>query len=99
MITRLEVRCCCQPRRLLGWLEIDGAAWDGRVVRLVVAVAAPWTVRRPPETPTLQLQHRVVSLPVAWFSEPGQPRRLALKSEETPIETLRRIPGFTEAPQ
>jgi hypothetical protein len=43
-----------------------------------------------------------VILPVALFQDhnifTGQrDRHLALKSEETPLETLRRIPGFVEA--
>lgn len=42
-----------------------------------------------------------VALPVAEIRLPGGVSRPALKSEETPIETLRLIPGFvenTEAP-
>lgn len=97
----LEVRCCCQPRRLLGWL----AAPERPEVGLKVTFAV-----RPERS--LQFAHNppqrgggwTVSLPIERFAESrigvdGSEHRahgLAFKSEETPVETLRRIPGFIE---
>jgi hypothetical protein len=41
--------------------------------------------------------HDLVSLPISLIEHPGGVVALAYKSEETPLETLRRIPGFIEA--
>lgn len=87
----MEVRCCCQPKKLLGWIAVPDETQLGDCVAFSVierigtseAVAAP-----------SYLSARVI-LPVAEFMN-GDDRHLALKSEETPVATLRRIPSFIE---
>jgi hypothetical protein len=98
--TMMEVRCCCQPRKLLGWLPVvDRLRAEGRGVRFVI----------PPQFAGGRMTDvQVVNLPIAMFVssqcvstadgiEDVSDRHLALKSEETPIEILRRIPGFQDA--
>lgn len=79
---RVEVRCCCQPQKLRGHIDVPpGAAVPGRPYR--------W--------PLLFYDGHVawVELTFAMFSPgPGSRPYIALKSEDVPIETLRRIKGF-----
>lgn len=100
----LEVRCCCQPQKLLGWLPVPAS------VELGVGVVVQFTVRergvewtldrrsaedeRPFTFRTVPAEH--ISLPVARV-DTGHSTWLAFKSEETPLVQLRRIPGFVEA--
>lgn len=94
---RLEVRCCCQPTKLLGYLPlppgVEPAA--GKTVRFC------WNVRNAGEwvafglvTPTVLHEIR---LPIERIENGTGYAWLAFKSEETSIETLRQIPGFLEA--
>lgn len=96
---RLEVRCCCQPQKLLGWLIVPDHVRDGSVVSFVVS-PAHWVRETLDSAPSFQPADRI-DLPVATFgtyTQDGAPvRRRALKSEEIPIARLRRIPGFIEA--
>lgn len=97
-LRRVEVRCCCQPKRLLGWLPVDELKiWEGSKVRFLVAPAR--TFRELGAAPISELAVSTLELPIltACLPDADGGRRLALKSEETPIETLRRIPGFVEA--
>jgi len=90
---RLEVRCCCQPRKLLGWLDVpERLAKAGTVIRFVVDEG----LRDQNGAP----HYSQLALPVEWYRLSWAANaQLALKSEETPIEVLRRIGGFTENPE
>jgi len=94
---KVEVRCCCVPQKLLGWLDVEPE-------RIVVGNVVQF--RTPPSAGPVTFLHEGfetfrlepgerVALPVAAISS-GTASWLALKSEETPLETLRRIPGFIE---
>lgn len=75
----MEVRCCCKPRALYGWLPVGPSA-----------ESQTWT--------WLCHDGTHITLPVALLLD-GADTRLALKSEETPIERLRMIEGFIENTQ
>ncbi len=85
MTKRMEVRCCCVPQKLLGWLDVmEGARQYAFTVNEPVRVSS-WPA----------IKFRRIVLPVAKINV-GSETYLALKSEETPIEILRMIPGFVE---
>lgn len=81
---KAEVRCCCTPRKLLGWLEVPTLDAD-RVVFWLRFAMDRW--EDPP---------RRIELPIAEFIDERKERRRAIKAEGVPIELLRRIPGFIE---
>jgi hypothetical protein len=103
---RIEVRCCCQPTKLLGWIDVARQVKDGDVLIFPLASRDGGRDLLPLAEPFAVEQLR---LPVATFSnvvliakgtddvDVIRTRRIAIKSEETPVETLRRIPGFEEA--
>ena len=86
-MTRMEVWCCCKPEKLLGWLPVVTGQRSYRRV-IVSRQAGPF------EEPAID--QTTVELPVARIFHGGE-SYLALKSEETPIETLRLLPDFVEA--
>jgi hypothetical protein len=105
---RIEVRCCCQPTKLLGWMDVSRHVKEGDVLTFPLATraaAAASGLSQMPESVTVEQ----LRLPVAVFQdvvligrggddvEEVRTMHLAIKSEETPIETLRRIPQFDEA--
>lgn len=98
---RIEVRCCCVPKKLLGWLEApEELVFEGSVLSFRI----PPRCFQPVGQPLVFERAIDVRLPVAMFEagylgqllSGGGERHLALKSEETPIELLRRVPGFVE---
>lgn len=91
----IEVRCCCQPQKLLGWLPRPPNVRVGTAFIFRVAEPYDRTLKGYDDPKTFRTTS--VYLPVALF-EPGggaEPYP-ALKSEETPLETLRQIRGFRE---
>lgn len=117
---KVEVRCCCDPGKLLGWIELKVPALrEGDVFKfplsdaprsteeLVLGVARfQQPMEQGPEALSLPVAHFTVYQPARGFGFFGAllgdtrylERGLALKSNDAPIETLRRIPGFVEAP-
>jgi len=93
---QIEVRCCCQPQKLLGWLPVPDGVKPGQMIKFTVTPAR-WVLESFESEPA-HLPADVIALPVATFSYGFDHRSLALKSEETPLERLRLIPGFVEAP-
>lgn len=100
-----EIRCCCDPGLLLGHVQLErDRLVEGDVITLclrpVVSLRPFWEQRD---------DHLFVAIPAETLRLPvalacGIDRRtgegfrgLAIKSNDTPIETLRRIQGFTEA--
>jgi hypothetical protein len=100
MIIRVEVRCCCQPQKLLGWLPVDEQrVIAGSVVTFEIPPmrhAGSWRFKRTPSD-TYLLADRL-TLPLERFTDTDGHTRIVFKSEETPIATLRRIPGFVDVP-
>ena len=89
---KLEVRCCCVPNKLLGWLDWPERA--GEVWRFNLLSEIP---KMPIEEMPIEIPNETVILTVARYQEPVTGRRyLAIKSEDVPLERLRKIPGFVE---
>lgn len=97
---RLEVRCCCQPQKLLGWLTVPYVV-PGRDV----------LIKRPDGTVTA-LPVQMISMPMFSVSEDvlrealeslrlGEPVRMlnypAIKAEGMTVDQLRDVPGFVAA--
>jgi hypothetical protein len=97
----LEVRCCCQPAKLLGWIELPETPTLGARVNFALAPAlgAQQEKSAPLELVSLtwgswtSTRDTIVDeRTITRIVEQG----VAFKSNDTPIETLRRIKGFTE---
>lgn len=90
---KLEVRCCCVPTKLLGWLAVPLYAVERR--EIVVALGPVNGFFDEGQNNTI----RTVRLPIEMirdFDVHGPDNYLAIKSNETPIEDLRKIQGFRE---
>jgi len=110
---RVEVRCCCDPGKLLGWVDLPGVPHVNEGDRFVFRLNADRLLQAKPASPYLEsaLMGRVekLELSVAFWHQwhealdvcGGAARTmiggLAFRSDDTPIETLRRIIGFQEA--
>jgi len=88
----IEVRCCCQPEKLLGWLPTPDRLYCGGRVTYVIPPRVDGPVLR---GFTIQ-PAAVVVFEVAMVRAKDSSEWLALKGDETPLELLRRIPGFQE---
>lgn len=81
---RVNVRCCCDPERVLGAFDLsDRLAQIGQTVR--------WPIR------LVNGDVETLALPIARVAWGNGRVELAIKSNDTPIETLRQLPGFIEA--
>lgn len=105
-VVRAEIRCCCDPGRLLGTVLVNESVLAaGKTVRFALEHFG----ERSPYFDDCG-QKEEIELPIGrwsqtstsydteqqsevWKHEGG----VAIKSNDTPLETLRRIPGFTEA--
>ncbi len=98
---RYEVRCCCDPGKLLGWVDLP------RELQLKEWHTFLWVEGGsylPGESVPAATAHRLrlqldqwskAHDPISLFGE--GPERLAFRSDDTPIETLRQLREFTEA--
>lgn len=103
-MVELEVRCCCQPQKLLGYLQVEkrlvhrgGVVHLQRRVLQMGAAVSPRTLDV--SVPVLTDIERL-TLPIEEFFKPDAipPRWLAIKAEGVTLETLRRFrPQFREA--
>ncbi len=85
----VEVRCCCDPGKLLGWVAVDT---DDVTVR--VGASVNFLVTRPAQwLPTLDSMPSMIEYVTLTFARltTGQ---LALKSNDIPIEKLKRITSW-----
>lgn len=108
----LEVRCCCRPDALLGWLPVsDRLAFKGAVLRLPLKPVQPTGWGRSPwpgddAGDALPSSQAAPAAAMAVLSVdrlgspygPGTGSILAVRSDDTPLDVLRRVPGFTENP-
>jgi len=88
----VQVRCCCDPGRLLGWVPLPfGARREpGVLVSFKLPIVLEW--RPLPESPVVR-DPGVVQLELAEYAQ-GEERGLAFKSNDLPLEQLQAIPGF-----
>lgn len=89
----LPLHCCCDPALRLGWVprppQVDGP-------RSVIFVAGH--VAKDLLTGEVHYPERIYT-EVAWLVNDFTPKgkgRLAVKSNDVPIETWRKVPGFIE---
>jgi hypothetical protein len=97
MLHKVEVRCCCIPRKLLGWIEINktpemGDKWQFPLDIKTEGQQVPYYSI--PINPHMPVKHRTITLGIEGINLSKD--RMAFKSDETPIEDLRRIFNFTE---
>ncbi len=95
----LEVRCCCDPGKLLGYLQLpDDQCRPGKRLRYHVVELPPpglaWRLDAG-ELPATNVAREVV-LSVEHLAGAGG-WYLAVKSNDYPPETLQRVPGFRAA--
>lgn len=79
----MEVRCCCDAGKLIGWLPDLRRAYE-RFVRFDIVTA--------------ERELKTIALEIADIHTSADPEgHLAYKSRDYPIEWLRTIEGFVEA--
>lgn len=94
-MTRLEVRCCCHPRKLLGYLRLHDR--DVHPGDLVFDVRLTPLVFGAPKAMQLGAGVSRVVLTIGHVTK-GDRVWLAVKSNDTPIELLRKVPTFEALP-
>lgn len=94
----VEVRCCCEPMKLLGYLPVPDRTpiAPGVSVKFLLPPRAASSLR----SASWRLFERpeILTLTITPYGRGDMSEGLAFKSDDTPIETLRRIPNFLEAP-
>lgn len=104
-IVRAEIRCCCDPGKLLGTVPvpadsvIPGAVFLFRLspVGEQSSLLDDVAIKISGETLELPLEEYRTVVDHPDGRHPDIVFGLAIKSNDTPIETLRRISGFVEA--
>jgi len=106
MIVPVEVRCCCEPGKLLGWLQLpQELVVEGRVLHFAFYKAPtldpgellPSTTSRVEVRATVRRFERTYQLqiPDSWTYEPTQRVcYLALDSGHQPLDVWRNVRGF-----
>jgi len=94
---RMEVRCCCQPKKLLGTVEVPNGtkANDLLVFPLMTMMDVHWGA--PYESPEVGVSLDTLRLQCKTFVPQGRSGYPAVKAEGVSLDTLRRIPSFEEA--
>lgn len=85
---RREVRCCCQPQKLLGWMDVREDATE---------IVFPILRNMPLIHFNDSVSYDRVVLRIAKIVHSDEKSYLAIRAEDIPLETLRRLPGFIEA--
>lgn len=91
---RLEVRCCCQPQKLLGWMNVPHAERGRYVVAkrrtmTNLSFSQYWA-----QAPRVRSEEK--ALPLDVYSAPGEAPRLAVKAEGLELPHL--VEWFGPAP-
>ena len=97
-VDRIEVRCCCDPAKLLGTVPCPNPRpRAGERITFLLRARHPYgdpaRGDERVECVTLEIQHWSRYFAYACELESG----LALKSDDTPLDTLRRIHGGLDA--
>jgi hypothetical protein len=88
---RLNVRCCCQPQKIVGTLEVHSLA------RLQnIYIAQPLSIMENP-TPVMAVTSATIELR-DFCDGSKMTSELAVYSDDRPIEFWRQLKGFEEAP-
>lgn len=86
----LPVHCCCDPGLRLGWVPTPASMKGPGDVRFVAGYPAKDLL-----TNEVHYPERIFT-EVAWLEFDGEERMLGVKSNDVPIETWRKVPGFIE---
>jgi len=92
MDMKLEVRCCCDPMKLMGWIPVP---YEGQNIPRSIRI--PLLMERARPIAGLATQNSDIVMLVERFAYGEAARALAFKADGIPVETLRRIQGFVEA--
>lgn len=93
----VEVRCCCDPDLLIGWINAPIATLrPGQVVSFPLKVESP-TPRRYSDPPEYCATFEACDLEVGQITRADGETRLAFNSKEMPLDQLRRVVGFRSA--
>lgn len=84
----LEVRCCCEPKKLLGWLPVQYPYMTH--VRYWLPEKVPFTDAH------IGGEGKYIEMPLCEYAGEDLVVYRAVKSEGIPIELLRAIPAFKE---
>jgi hypothetical protein len=96
---RLEVRCCCKPEKLMGWLCVTEEQVTRRRINVPV-LNTYLSMRRfqvPHNSDPVTFPIAELALSIADINRHGH-RYLAIKGDETSINTFERVPGFERNP-
>jgi hypothetical protein len=97
-----EVRCCCQPDKLLGWFEVSAQERAAAMTQGYFEVklpsdeptTVPWIMRQKAHSEPGPVIVRTVK--VQKISVPDKGSYLAIYGEDHPIEYWRDFPTFLE---
>lgn len=95
---RLEVRCCCQPQKLLGYLQVSPNELACGYIRRAKLTAAAFST--PESFAPEAVNVEIVTLPIAYIIPPrsGWERAYkAVKAEGKTPEELRHLQGWEDA--
>lgn len=102
MMVEVEVRCCCTPTKLYGWLQVPAEkVRRGRMVQLVRCITAD-ECRSAADADPVSFHVDTWTLSFEEFLDHGE-WRIALKADgddrtpEQKLEFLRTLREFTEA--
>lgn len=99
----LPVHCCCDPRVVLGTLEVpdEYCRPEGAEFRIAMRESFSWPSKEDLEVAAKPWregdQYLVIEVAPLWLEFSGRAQFiLAVKSNDLPIEKFRRLPGFIE---
>lgn len=93
-MARYAVRCCCQPRKIFGYLELPAGLRHGDRVPIYRPVRTPLLAAF--DGPAIVNSCEYVELRILGHRD-GR-RELAVYSDDRPEEFWRDLPNFTPAP-
>lgn len=95
---RMEVRCCCQPQKLLGTIEVPSHTEPDTLVtwplRTLIDAHTDWFER---EGVPVSIPFEHLALWCKVYKPKGTGGYPAIKAEHVPLDVLRRVPSFEEA--
>ncbi len=94
---RLEVRCCCTPGKLLGWIDWPDDMRSSVRLPVVSSMTVEEGFLKISGDMTESVPYESAVLTLCDFRKEALSRPYkAVKSNDVPIEVLRKIPGFQE---
>lgn len=90
---RIAVRCCCQPQKLLGWVD---SQWPFRSPILLERFESEPIIFDVTTTMKPEADFKVIRkfLPIGEFRDAGGRLSHALKAEGMTLEELKKFPAF-----